>query len=223
MKERHRIGKISALVLYFTAIIFDLLGMIPIIDWIISAIGYVLIFIMFLFLRVHFIKKPKKIIYWIGTIVFSYIPILGLIPAEQFINVFLNIRDTRKEDKKYNNEQRRLMEEQIDEENRIRQAMWLRERSARGNQYAEDQANDYLDTPKPKRQNIAFNFREQPMQEGRQQPSRTGGLVRRGVVKTISVIQPEIGAAIAVSNRVKQVENIVGRKITPRPGYNRRA
>lgn len=225
MKEQHRINMFWAGIIYLIAFVLDLISLVLGIlgvNFIGSVIAFGTLVILFKIFKASYIKKPKKLIRGIAVMVIGSIPIVGMLPIEQVIGVFLNLRDVRKEDREYNNQLRLAMEQQIEEENRIRQALWLRQMKGI-NSSADDIAKNYLSKGQTGRQKAVFNFNEQSPTKAQQQPSRTGGLVKRGAIKAISVVQPEIGAAIAVANRVKQVENIVGRKITPRPGYNTRA
>jgi hypothetical protein len=127
MKERHRIGKIQATLMYAVAIIFDLIGIIPLVASAISILSFALYWAWFGINGASYIKKPIRIVRAALLGLFGFIPIIGSLPLEHIATVFLNLRDVRKEDRLFNENLRKRYASEIEEAKRIERALWLRE------------------------------------------------------------------------------------------------
>ncbi len=124
--QRNRISKLYAALIYFVTVCCELLGMLPILGWVVSLIGYITVIVLFGVVGVIFIGKPKRLGYSAASIIISYTPFLGLVPGEMTILAYFVIKDVRSEDAAYNQAlQMRYAQEQQEDEFRMQQAMWL--------------------------------------------------------------------------------------------------
>lgn len=209
------LGLLSKVVMLVLSVIIDIVQIIldvvlvgAIANRIIDIVMVVIICLWMLFSK-NFDKRSWLSV--IATVVAELVPFVDVAPFWTLDVIYIIRRRRKVLKRKRQEEEQKAMEEQDEDHRRIQRALHMR--AARGlasGPEVQARANRQLRLPRPG-------------QIGTQRPSPTGGFAKNAAVKAISVIQPEIGAAIAVANRVKQVENIVGRKIAPRPGYNRRA
>jgi polyferredoxin len=147
MKERHRIGKVSAFAMYTVAIIVDLVGLILGfigLNFIASVFGFVLFAIWFWLLGASFIRKPGQVTKQIAVMIFGAIPVIGALPIEQSVGVYINIRRVHKEDEVYNAKIRQQnITKQKEINSRIKRALWLREQRRFNNKTEEDDESGY--------------------------------------------------------------------------------
>jgi hypothetical protein len=218
MQQRNRINGTWAAIFYTVAFILDIAGLILGllgVNFIASIISFVILAGLFFIRGASYTKKPARLIKSVVVMVFGAIPIIGALPVEQLVGVFLNIRDVRREDMLFNAQQQALLEqEQREQEARIRKAMWMRQQRGWSDGSEEEVYEDEEEVK---------NYRIADYQQNNSQttPQRSNSFVRSAAIKGVSIIQPEIGAAIKVANKVQTAKNLGARKDSS--GYNRAA
>jgi hypothetical protein len=112
MEERNRIPRWLGWIIYGIAISLDVLGIIPVVHFAVPILSLAIIGGIFAIRGAGYFKKPKRLIIAASTAIVGFIPLIGSLPIEQIANAFLNIRDVRKEDKKYNAKIRDMVAEE---------------------------------------------------------------------------------------------------------------
>jgi len=111
-EQRNRIPASTARAMLAIALVFDLIGVIPLVN-ILSTIATWIIFPVWFWRRgAKFTKSPKMIGYSAVSFVVGLIPLINKILPELFLGVYMNIRLIKKEDAAYNKAQERSIKQQ---------------------------------------------------------------------------------------------------------------
>ncbi len=97
-KVKHKIGIFSAMIMICTALVFDLLSIIPFINIIVDIIAWTIFLLWFYLSGVSFSKHPHILGVAAGSFIIGAIPFLSILP-EITAGVVTNIAITRMQEK----------------------------------------------------------------------------------------------------------------------------
>jgi hypothetical protein len=165
-KPRERIsGAMEMTMLYVSGIIW-VLSLIPIVNWILNTLGWIIFYLWFKSLGADLFKeRGKSIAFWL----LGYIPVIGTIFSLFPYRIFSNIRRVNREDAEYNANMNGKMSKKGYSRTMARNAANADENYRNGNIYARPRAFVNALRPQHERESTRTNM---PMVQIRRKPVR---------------------------------------------------
>ncbi len=115
---RNRISKKQAVALMIVALVFDILSLIPVVNWIVWILNWIIFPLWFKLQGVSYIKGKRLALAGLSSII-EIIPILSILPGYTVSMIFM-IRNVRHEDKVFNTSQAKINQQQSQQESEDR-------------------------------------------------------------------------------------------------------